>query len=138
MRLYHLGAILKIVVGVIILVSIYLTIYPQEDPAVALGFGFLWVFVITWGLSFYLFYVVQYLTSHKPNLECAKESYKLSLLFGMYILANVALLLLWQRNKTIWISLFVVFIGLQIFLSLTPDHGNEEKWEFWEFEEYRN
>lgn len=126
MRLYHFGAILKILVGVIILVSIYMTIYPQEDPAIALGFWFLGVFVISWGISFYIFYLAQYISTHKAGLVCARDAYKLSLLFGMYVLANVALLLMGQWTKVLGILLFAVFIGLQIFLSVTPDHANDK------------
>ncbi len=122
MRLYHLGTILKILVGIIILTSIYFTINPYEDPVIALSFGFLGVFIISWWLSFYVFYIVQYIATHKEKKKCAKDSYKLSLLFGMYVLANIALLLLWNWTKSIGIMLLIGFVLLQIFLTVTPEH----------------
>lgn len=121
MWLYHLGAFLKIAVGLIVLVSIYMTIYPQEDPAIAMGFGFLGLFSVAWWLSFYIFYAVQYISTHKPPLQCAKESYHLSLLFGMFVLANAWLILLERRTKAAGVTLLVVFVALQVILSLTPD-----------------
>lgn len=45
-----------------------------------------------------------------------KNSYKLSLLFGIYCVINILLLMLWAWNKFLWFILLAGFIVIQIFL----------------------
>jgi len=46
MRYYHIGAIIKILLGIIIAFVLYNFINVYEDPGVGIGFGLLAVFLI--------------------------------------------------------------------------------------------
>jgi len=117
MILYHIASITKLVLWLAILFITYTSINVYEDPAVAIGLGFLGLFIaMRWG-SFYVFLVLQRLfRAHMGVDRIMKDSYKLSLLFGIYVMINVLFLLLWRWNKRRWIILLVWFIGLQMLL----------------------
>lgn len=125
MLLYHLGAIGKILLGSIILLTLYFTINIYEDPAIGLSFGFIGIFIITRWVSFYLFWGMRKLFSHESAIILASESYKISLLFGMYVLSNCALIVSEQWTKLFGLLLAAGFILLHILLSqdfFTPRH----------------
>ncbi len=52
---YHLVSGLKVIVGLIILFSLYLLIDPSKDTAVALGGAMVGIFLVVWGASFFAF-----------------------------------------------------------------------------------
>lgn len=56
MRLYNIGALMKIILGLIIGVTLYATINVYEDPGIGIGLGLVAVLLISRGLSFYLFW----------------------------------------------------------------------------------
>lgn len=127
MQLYHIASLSKFVLGVLILIIDYTSINVYEDPAIGIGLGFLWLFIAAWGASFYLFLRIQKRYRHIDDIQLSKDSYKLSLLFGIFVILNAMLLLLWYWNKFVGIWLLVGFIALQV--SLFPDpkkhgHGN--------------
>ena len=117
MILYHIASITKFILGLAILFITYTSINVYEDPAVAIGLGFVGLFIaMRWG-SFYIFLVLQRLfRAHIGADRIMKDSYKLSLLFGIYVMINVLFLLLWRWNKRRWILLLTWFIGLQMLL----------------------
>ena len=125
MILYHVGAVIKIILWAVILFFVINYIDPKIDPAIWLGFWFLGLFVLTRGVSFYLFLWVHSLSIKKNKVEQAKESYKLSVLFWMFVLLNVILLLLDMRTKTLWIVIFLAFVSLQVLLVINYDKQNE-------------
>ncbi len=129
MVLYHIWAVAKVLLGILILRMVYVYIDPTLDPAMWLWFWFLWIFITAWWSSFYLFFAIQSLISSKDTIRLAKESYKLSLLFGIFILINISLLFLEQRTKLLWAVLFLLFVGLQVFLAVAP-HAQDYKKEF--------
>lgn len=53
---YHLLSGLKVVIGLIILLSLYFLIDPYSDPGVALGGAMVGVFLAVWGASFFAFW----------------------------------------------------------------------------------
>lgn len=131
MILYHTAACIKIVVWSIILRLTYRYIDPFQDPIVGIWLAFFWLFILVWWASFYLFLTFEFLFSAKDHLFRIKESYKLSFLFGMYILINIWLIFLEQRTKFLGIILFLWFVALQMFLVLTPNSDViDEKREF--------
>lgn len=130
MQLYHIASLAKFVLWVIILIIDYTTINVYEDPAFGIGLGFLWLFIASRGASFYLFLWIQKRYRHADNIRLIKDSYKLSLLFGIFVILNVLLLLLWYRNKFIWIGLLVGFVALQI--SLFSDQKSKHDAHFQE------
>ena len=46
MNLYNIGALLKIIIGAIILAILYHYVNVYQDPGIGLSFGFLGVFMI--------------------------------------------------------------------------------------------
>lgn len=116
MYLYHIISGIKCFLGIAILYIVYSSINIYEDPIVGISFGFLGIFIASRGASFFLFLGIQKIYRHIEKIRLIKDSYKLSLLFGIYMLINVLLILLEYRNKFIGILLLVGFIFLQIAL----------------------
>lgn len=116
MRLYHLASLIKFVLGVLIMIITYTSINVYEDPIIGIGLGMLWLFIAARGASFYLFLALQKFFRDVSQERLIKDSYKLSLLFGIYVLINALFLLLWYRTKFLWIILLVWFIILQVTL----------------------
>lgn len=130
MKLYHWMSIVKIIVWASILLLIRFFVDYQQDPIVAFSSIFVWVFIFVRWIGFYIFRwanTIFYPNWNKTNI--IKKSHKLSLLFGFYILINIALIFQEARNKAIWILILVGFITLQIFISL-PDYKKNKKKEF--------
>ncbi|PJA48067.1 MAG: hypothetical protein CO170_03855 [candidate division SR1 bacterium CG_4_9_14_3_um_filter_40_9] len=126
MYLYHIISGIKFILGVAIILIVYTSINIYEDPMMGIGLGFLGIFIASWGISFYLFVGIQNIYRHVEKLRIIKDSYKLSLLFGIYVLINILLLLLEYRNKYIGIVLLIGFVFLQIALFSDSAKKNEE------------
>lgn len=124
MHLYHIISGIKFVLWVSIILIVYTSINIYEDPVVGMSLWFLGIFIASWGISFYLFLGIQNIYRHDDKLRIIKDSYKLSLLFGIYIIINILLILLEYRNKYIGIILLIGFILLQI--ALFSDRKNEK------------
>ena len=116
MYLYQIASLIKFVLGVGILLITYTSINVYEDPVIGIGLGVLWLFIAARGASFYLFLALQKFFRDVPQVRLIKDSYKLSLLFGIYVLINALFLLLWYRSKFLWLILLVGFIILQVVL----------------------
>lgn len=93
---------------------LYFQISIYDDPVVALGFGFLAVFLVIRGGSFYCIYGAQKLFSTKDPYTLASISYKMSLMLGLFALINLALIISGTWTKFWGILIFIVFILLQI------------------------
>lgn len=116
-NLYHTTAIIKIILWVTVLLITYTSINVYEDPIIALSLGFLWIFILAWWLSFFLFLLWQKLFHKlKSDEDATKDSYKLSLLFWFFCIINALLLVMSRRNKSVWLIILVIFIFIQIFL----------------------
>ncbi len=114
MLFYNIGSLLKIIVGTSIIYYVYTKINPYKDPVVALSFGFIWIFLIIWGVSFYIFYITQKIFSQKENITIASRSYKLSLLIWLFFMINISLIIMEKWTKILWLIILIVFIFLQI------------------------
>lgn len=121
--MYKLASVSKIILWLIILITDYTMINVYEDPFVGIGLGLVGVFVLSRGVSFFIFFYAQELFRKIEYRERnLKDSYKLSLLFGLFSLINVLFLLLGSWNKRLWLILLAGFILLQYFLFLEPKH----------------
>lgn len=117
LNLYHTTAIIKIVLWITVLLITYTCINVYEDPIIALSLGFLWIFILAWWVSFFLFLLWQKLFHKlKSDEDATKDSYKLSLLFWFFCIINTILLVMSRRNKLTWLIILVAFIFIQIFL----------------------
>jgi hypothetical protein len=116
MYLYHIASLIKFILGLIILLITYTSINVYEDPVIGIGLSILWLFIAARGASFYLFLVLQKFFRDLSPDRLIKDSYKLSLLFGIFVLINALFLFLWYRSKLLWIILLVGFILLQMAL----------------------
>ncbi|USN56482.1 MAG: hypothetical protein H6766_05570 [Candidatus Peribacteria bacterium] len=90
-------------------------INPQEDPALAIGLLLIALFLVGWGASFYVFRAINSLT-RRVSQEALSDSYKMSLLFGFFVIINATLIFLQARSKVLGIMLLVVFLGLFVVL----------------------
>jgi hypothetical protein len=115
-RFYCWASIVKIILWAFIVFITYTSINIYEDPVIAVSLGFIWIFILIRWVSFYLFLRWQKIFRKSDKLRILKDSYKLSLLFGIYVIINVLLLILWWWNKFRWILLLVWFILIQILL----------------------
>ncbi len=116
MYLYHIASLIKLILGLLIILITYTSINIYEDPIIGIWLGMLWLFIAARGASFYLFLGIQKLFRDISETRLIKDSYKLSLLFGIYVLINALFLLLWYRSKILWLILLVGFIVLQVTL----------------------
>ncbi|MCX6822751.1 MAG: hypothetical protein NTX91_01985 [candidate division SR1 bacterium] len=130
MQLYYIASLSKFVLGVLILIMDYTSINVYEDPAIGIGLGFLGLFIAAWGGSFFLFYRIQKLYRHIEKGQLVKDSYKLSLLFGIFVILNVLLLLLGYWNKWLGIVLLGGFVALQVtlFSGKQETYDSEERY----------
>jgi len=126
MYLYHIISGIKFILWIAIILIVYTSINIYEDPAIGIWLGFLWIFIASRGISFYLFIGIQNFYRHIEKIRIIKDSYKLSLLFGIYILINILLLFLEYRNKYIGIVWLIGFIFLQIALFSESSKKNED------------
>jgi hypothetical protein len=94
MYLYHIASLVKFVLGVGILLITYTSINVYEDPVIGIGLFMLGLFIAARGASFYLFLGIQKFFREISQTRLIKDSYKLSLLFGIYVLINALFLLL--------------------------------------------
>ncbi len=116
MYLYHIASLIKLVLGALILLITYTSINVYEDPVIGIALGVVWIFIVARGASFYLFLGIQKRFREISQTRLIKDSYKLSLLFGIYVLFNVLFLLLGHWTKFLGIILLVGFIILQVAL----------------------
>ena len=116
MYLYYIASLIKFVLGIAIMLITYTSINVYEDPVIGIGLGILWLFIAARGASFFLFLWIQKFFRDISKERLVKDSYKLSLLFGIYVLINALFLLLWYRSKFLWLLLLVGFIILQVVL----------------------
>lgn len=115
-RFYYIAAITKLILGIFIILITYSYINIYEDPVIWISLWFIWTFIAIRWFSFFLFFRWQKIF-RKINKELmVKNSYKLSLLFGIYCVINILLLMLWAWNKFLWFILLAGFIVIQIFL----------------------
>lgn len=114
MLFYNIWAILKVAVWIWIISYLYNYINIYEDLIIGLWFGFIGIFFVVWWVSFYMFYISQKIFSVKNNIEIASRSYKLSLLFWLFILVNLSLVILDKWNKLLVLWILIIFIILQI------------------------
>jgi len=125
MYLYHVASAIKLLLGSIIMFFVYHFINVYEDPAIAIGLWCLGLFIALWWFSFFLFLWLQSVFRIVKRERLLKDSYKLSLLFGVWLMLNVGLFLLWKRSKRtflllVWVVVFQVFM-----LSRDGDSVNE-------------
>jgi hypothetical protein len=128
MNLYQIASATKLILWLIILILVYSCINVYEDPGIWISLWFLWLFIMLWWLSFYIFLLWQKtFRSNQDQERITKDSYKLSLLFGIYAIINVLLLILWNRSKLLWFILLVWFIVLQISLFSDKKKAHEHR-----------
>lgn len=117
MYLYHLASAIKFILWIAVIIITYTSINVYEDPIIGIALAFLWIFIAAWGGSFYLFLGIQKLYQQKKDIiSIYKDSYKLSLLFGIYMIINFLLIVLGWRNKFIGILLLGWFVRIHISL----------------------
>lgn len=115
-KFYKIASIIKILLWLFIIFITYTSVNIYEDPAIWIGLWFLWSFIAIRWSSFFLFLRWQNIFRKKTKERIIKDSYKLSLLFGIYAMINILFLVLWKRTKLIWFILLWWFILIHILL----------------------
>jgi len=116
MHLYYIASLIKIILGAGVLILTYTFINVYEDPLVGISLVMVGLFIASRGASFYLFLAIQKRFRNLSPDRLVKDSYKLSLLFGIFVIINALLLFLWYRSKFLWLILLVGFVILQVLL----------------------
>lgn len=119
---FHRLSFLKIIIGVMLAGVALFAINVYEDPGIGISLLLFGVLFLSRGSSFFLFLFLQNIFHQFPYnaKRKAKESYKLSLLFGVYILINIILLILEKRTKLTGLLLLGVFAMGQVILFIEP------------------
>lgn len=115
---YKKIALIKILLGVIILIATISTINVFADEVLGLAFFLLSIFLIVRGSGYFVFRLLQYTMKQYNKYEYEKmaEAYKLSFLFACYVLINIILILIEKRTRLIGINLLLAFVIIQILL----------------------
>lgn len=116
MRIYSIGAILKIIIGICILSILYNYVSVDTNAALGLWFGFLGVFLMIWGIGYYFFLVLWKLFSKAEHHIKTSASYKLSLFLGIFVIVNLTFMIIDKWTNTIGILLSLVFAALLYFV----------------------
>ena len=120
-EIYATASLIKTVFGIILLVIDFTMISPKDDLAIALTLGLIWVFLLLWGVSYFLFYWIQRLFITKVSKErMKKDAYKTSFLFWLFCLINVLLLVAELWTKWLWIVCLILFIAMQYAIFTDP------------------
>ena len=116
---YKYLSLIKLIVGLIILFIDYAAINVFEDPFVAIWILLVGSFLVArWASFFFFLFTQKFFKNRKTQESPESESYKLSLLFGMYAMLNIILILIWNRSKMRWLILLWGFILLLYFLMM--------------------
>ena len=115
-RFYYIASITKLILWLFIVLITYTSISIYEDPVIWISLWFIWVFITVRWLSFFLFLQWQKIFRKIDKERMVKDSYKLSLLFGIYCVINILLLILWKWSKLLWFILLAGFIVIKILL----------------------
>lgn len=119
--IYALASLLKTFFWIILLVIDFTMISPKDDLAIALSLWLIWVFLLLWGGSYFLFYWSQWLFITKvSNERMKKDAYKTSFLFWLFCLINVLLLIAELWTKWLWIICLILFIAMQYAIFTDP------------------
>lgn len=117
----------KIFLGCLIigLTIAYVNVYANE--ALGISFFLLGIFLISRWCSYFAFRLLQYAMKqyHKYEHEKMTEAYKLSFLFGLFIVTNAILLVMQRRTKLIGINILLAFVILQILLIYDRDNTHD-------------
>lgn len=114
MQVYSIGALLKIIIGISLLTILYTYVNVYQEPVLWLGFGFLSVFMVVRGISYFIFLLCYKLFSNAPKNIRSSASYKLSLLLGVYVMVNLTLMIIGKRTSLIGIGLLIIFCMIQV------------------------
>ncbi|MBO4204091.1 hypothetical protein J5893_04700 [bacterium] len=99
----------------------YTMINVFEDPVIGIGLGLVGSFVLSWGVSFFVFfYAMERFRKIEYKDRNLVDSYKMSFLFGLFSLINVLLILLGMRNKRLGLLLLGAFVLIQYILFTPP------------------
>ncbi len=127
LKFYYFASIAKLILWLFIVLITYTSINIYEDPVIAISLWFIWVFIWIRWISFFLFLRWQKIFRKTKTYRIIKDSYKLSLLFGIYCVINILLLMLWSWNKFWWFILLWWFILIQILLLENKNEKTNEE-----------
>lgn len=126
--IYASASLIKTIFWIILLVIDFTMISPKDDLAIALTLWLIWVFLLLWGLSYFIFYRAQWLFITKvSNERMKKDAYKTSFLFWLFCLINVLLLVAELWTKWIWILCLILFIAMQYAIFTDPLRKDNER-----------
>ena len=119
--IYAGASLIKTIFWAILLVIDFTMISPKDDLAIALTLGLIWIFLLLWWISYFVFYRVQRLFITKVSKErMKKDAYKTSFLFWLFCLINVLLLVAELWTKWLWLLCLVLFIAMQYAIFTDP------------------
>ena len=115
---YKKLAYIKIILGIVIILTTIFQINVFSDEILGVIFFLLWLFLISWWVGYFIFRLIQYALKqyHKYEHEKMIEAYKLSLLFSCYIVANIILIIMEKRTRLVGINILIGFVIIQILL----------------------
>jgi hypothetical protein len=120
-EIYASASLIKTIFWIILLVIDFTMISPKDDLAIALTLGLIWIFLLLWWISYFIFYRVQRLFITKVSKErMKKDAYKTSFLFWLFCLINVLLLVAELWTKWLWLLCLVLFIAMQYAIFTDP------------------
>jgi|GEM_PF-2635413 len=110
MNIYHINSLVKTVIGIAILISVYQFLNPFVDPTSAVIISAVGLILVVWGAGFYIFLLGMSWVSDKKYRYLAPYAYKISFITGVYATLNRMLIGFGIRGWWIGIGLTIVML----------------------------
>ncbi len=123
-NIYHILSIIKLIIGLLVLVIVYIYIDPFQDPETGVIIGSIGLLFLARGGTYFIFYAAGLQWSdHKVQL-ISSHAYKLSLLVALFFLTNIVFLVVefWTVTHSLIILLIFWSVYRLIFHKPLPEH----------------
>ncbi len=117
MRVYSLGALFKVLIGLLIMWVLYRYVNVYQDPVLGLSFGFFALFMVIWWASYFFFLIGYKFFSQKSDHLQSSLSYKLSLLVWLFAMTNLTLMVVDKWSLFLSLVLLIIFLLLQMVIT---------------------
>lgn len=130
MLTYHIISAIKIILWIICITLVNYKIYPDQDMLIWAIWILIWIFLIFWGISYFIFYLIYMYSSHKKLSIIASQCYKVSFLIWVWWFINFGMIFWEMRNIYIWLAITIFFAGIAILMFRTLNYKFDNITEF--------
>lgn len=130
MYTYHTLWAAKTIIWILCIILVNYNIDVKQDLLVWSLWILIWIFLIFWGMSYFLFYLIYTIISHKKLTIIANQSYKMSFLIWIWWVINIAMIFWEIWNVYIWLTITVFFLWIIALMFRTLNYKYDNITEF--------